>query len=87
MNRENLNNFNPILFDCVLNYFESWTIRKLRIQPTDESDEQDPSSSESSDDSGPSPDRKNTLLESNNSSSPPEGESLTEPERGGGIYV
>jgi len=86
MNRENLNNFNPILFDCVLNYFESWTIRKLRIQPTDESDEQDPSYSESSDDSGPSPDRNNSLLESSNSSPPPERETLTEPEMGGSIF-
>jgi len=41
---------------------------------TDESDEQDSSSSESSNDSGPSPDRNNTLLESNNSLPPPERE-------------
>ena len=46
----------------------------------DESDGLDSSSSESSDDSGPSPDRNNTLLESNNSLSPAEGDILTEPE-------
>ena len=39
---------------------------------TDESDEQDSLSSDSSDDSGSSPDRNNTLLESNNSSPPRE---------------
>ena len=42
---------------------------------------------ESSDDSGPSPDRNNTLSESNNSSPPPEGKTLTEREWGGGINV
>ena len=51
-----------------------------------ESDEPDSSSSESSDDSGPSPDRYNTLLKSNNSSPPPESETLTEPEMGGSIF-
>ena len=47
---------------------------------TDESDEKDSSSFESIGDFAPSPDRNNTLLESNNSLSPAEGDILTEPE-------
>jgi len=59
---------------------------KSQDTATDESDEQDYTSYDTSDDSTPSPDWNNILLARNNSSLPPERETLTEPEMGGSIF-